>query len=571
MPTLETQQPNGLDFFATRIRAALAEALSIDADGIQLERPRQEEHGEFALPCFRFAKAAGKNPAELAGNLAAELQIADVTASAVGPFLNFAIEPERLAAIVLESALRDDYATEHQGGRTIVEFSSPNIAKPMHIGHMRTTVIGAALARMFERLGHEVIRINHLGDWGSQFGKLVAAWKRWGSESDLEADPIGHLLQLYVKYHEVEEEDESIKEESKAAFQELESGEDNETRKTWAHFTELSMREFQRVYERFGIQFDHVRGESWYEDSLEEVLQWLDDSGVVETDDGARIIDLSSEGIKTPCLVKTAHGTTLYATRDIAAAKSRWEEFSFDQMLYVVGAEQTLHFQQFKAALKRAGADWQAKMEHIPFGLIRLTEGKLSTRAGRVIALAEVLDRAVELAREAVETKNPELAGKEEVAEMVGVGAMVFHDLKHQRQKDVVFDWKEVLSFEGDTGPYLQYTHARCCSILRKAERPVPAFADIDPKLLEGGKELFVALGRLPQALREAATKREPMVVAQALLRIGAAGNVYYRENRVLGTGDEALEGARLAVIDALRRTLEVGLTLLGVPAPEEM
>lgn len=571
MTTLETQQPNGLDFFAAGIRTALAEALSIEAASIQLERPRSEEHGQFALPCFRFAKAAGKNPAELAGSLAAELQIEDVTPSAVGPFLNFAIDETRLAAVVLESALREDFASAKQGGTTIVEFSSPNIAKPMHIGHMRTTVIGAALARMFDRLGHDVVRINHLGDWGSQFGKLVAAWQRWGSEETLQADPIGHLLELYVKYHEVEEEDPSIKEESKKAFQELESGEDNTTRKTWAHFTELSMREFQRVYDRFGIEFDHVRGESWYEDRLEDVLQWLDDSGVVETDDGARIIDLSSEGIKTPCLVKTAHGTTLYATRDIAAAKSRWEEFQFDRLLYVVGAEQTLHFQQFKAALKRAGADWQERMEHIPFGLIRLTEGKLSTRAGRVIALAEVLDRAVELARKAVETKNPELEGKEQVAEMVGVGAMVFHDLKHQRQKDVVFDWKEVLSFEGDTGPYLQYTHARCCSILRKAEREVPAFEDLDPALLAGGKDLFVAIGRLPQALREAGAKREPMLVAQALLRIGSAGNIFYRENRVLGTGDEALEGARLAAIDALRRTLELGLGLLGVPAPEEM
>ncbi|MHC4379646.1 MAG: arginine--tRNA ligase [Planctomycetota bacterium] len=572
MPTeLETALPNGLDLFAARIRTALAKALGLDADALQLERPRQEELGEFALPCFRFAKAAGKNPAELASSLAEGLEIADVVATAAGPFLNFRIDAQPLASVVLESAMRADYASAREDCTTVVEFSSPNIAKPMHVGHMRTTVIGAALARFYTRLGHHVIRINHIGDWGSQFGKLVAAWQRWGSEEELQTDPIAHLLALYVRYHEEEKTDESLPAEAKKAFQELESGDQNATRATWKQFTELSMREFQQVYERFGIEFDFIRGESWYEDKLADILQWIEDSGVLQEDDGAQIIDLTSEGIKTPCLVKTAHGTTLYATRDIAAAKSRWEEFHFDQMLYVVGAEQTLHFNQFKAALKLCGAEWQERMEHIPFGLIRLAEGKLSTREGRVISLSEVLDRAVELARKAVEVKNPELEGKQEVAEMVGVGAVVFHDLKHQRQKDVVFDWKEVLSFEGDTGPYLQYTHARCCSILRKAGREVPAFADLDPTLLVDGRELFVAIGRLPQALREAAGKREPMTVAQALLKIAAAGNVYYREHRVLGTGDEALEGARLAVIDTLRRTLKLGLDLLGVPAPEQM
>ena len=572
MPTqLETVLPNGLDCFASRIRTALGAALGVDPDTVPLERPRNEEHGEFALPCFRFAEAAGKNPAKLASDLASTLDIAEVAASAVGPFLNFSIAEEPLVAVVLHSAMRDDYASAKESCVTVVEFSSPNIAKPMHVGHMRTTVIGAALARFFTRLGHQVIRINHIGDWGSQFGKLVAAWQRWGSEEALEVDPIGHLLELYVRYHEIESSDEALAQEAKAAFLELESGEDNATRAIWKHFTELSMREFQLVYARFGIEFDHVRGESWYEDKLDDILQWLDDCGVVETDAGARIIDLSSEGIKTPCLVKTAHGTTLYATRDLAAAKSRWEEFHFDQMLYVVGAEQTLHFQQFKAVLKLCGAEWQQRMEHIPFGMIRLAEGKLSTRAGRVISLTEVLDRAVELARAAVEEKNPQLADKGRVAEMVGVGAVVFHDLKHQRRKDVVFDWKEVLCFEGDTGPYLQYTHARCCSILRKAERPVPTFDDIDPGLLMGNRQLFVAIGRLPQALREGAEKREPMIVAQALLRIASTGNVYYRENRVLGIGDDALESARLAVIDTLRRTLALGLGLLGVPAPEEM
>lgn len=562
---------HGLDAFAAPIRAALAAALGVEASAIQLERPKNEEHGEFALPCFRFAKPAGKNPAQLAGDLAASLDVADVSASAVGPFLNFQIDRTALARQVLADAGAEGYGRANDGELSIVEYSSPNIAKPMHVGHLRSTVIGAAMARLFAHLGHEVVRINHLGDWGSQFGKLLAAWKRWGDEAELEADPIGHLLKLYVEYHDQEESDPSLDADAKAAFLALESGEDNEERQLWVRFTELSLAEFQKIYDRLDARFDLLRGESWYEDKLDAMVEWLESKGVVEDSDGARIVDLTSEGIKTPCLIKTSHGTTLYATRDLAAAKSRWDEFQFARCLYFVGSEQKLHFDQFKAVLKRCGTDWWDRLEHVPFGLVRFPEGKLSTRAGRVLRLSEVLDRAVELAREIVEEKNPDHPDKDTVAEQVGVGAVIFHDLSHARNKEVVFDWKEVLSFEGDTGPSVQYTHARCCSILRRAGREVPAAAAVDPALLADAPELWIALGRFPGAVREAAEKREPMILAQQLLRIASAGNVFYREKRVLGTGDEALEGARLAAIDALRRTLALGLGLLGVPAPTEM
>lgn len=560
----------GLDGFEGELRRGLAALLGAAEDEIQLERPRQEGHGEFALPCFRFAKAAGKPPPALAADLAARLRVPGCAAEAAGPFLNLRVESGALAAAVLPDARRSDFATGGERRTTIVEFSSPNIAKPMHIGHLRSTVIGAALARIFGRLGHRVIRINHLGDWGSQFGKLVAAWNRWGSEEALERAPIEHLLELYVRFHAEEEADPALAEEARRAFLELESGAENETRAAWKRFTALSLREFEKVYARLGVVFDHVRGESWYEDKLAGLLDWLGRRGVTETDEGAEIVRLDALGIKTPCLVRTAHGTTLYATRDLAAAKSRWEEFAFDQALYVVGNEQSLHFQQFKGVLARCGAEWQERIEHIPFGLIRLAEGKLSTRQGRVLLLADVLDRAVELALRAVEEKNPEHPDKARAAEQVGVGAVLFHDLKHQRTKDVVFDWDEVLSFEGDTGPYLQYTHARCCSILRKAGRPAPEAADA-ALVADDARELLVAIGRLPGALREAAAKREPMVLAHALLRVGGAGNAFYREHRVLGAGSPALEDARLAVVDALRNALAIGLGLLGVPAPEEM
>ncbi|MDE0585044.1 MAG: arginine--tRNA ligase [Planctomycetota bacterium] len=566
-----TQPLHGLDAFALPIRQAVCAALDVNLDLISLERPRQEELGEFALPCFRFAKQAQMSPPALTAKLADELSIDNVTCEAVGPFLNFRIGAKALAQAIVTSAQSSTYAGGDEGLTTLVEFSSPNIAKPMHVGHMRTTVIGAALSRIFSHLGHDVKRINHLGDWGSQFGKLVAAWQRWGSEEELNATPIEHLLELYVRYHKEEKEDETLAADSKKSFQELESGEENKTRATWRKFTDISLAEFNKVYARFGIEFDYLRGESWYEDQLNDMITWLDECGVTELSDGATIVNLEEQGIKTPSLVKTAHGTTLYATRDLAAAKSRWEEFSFDQSLYVVGAEQTLHFQQLKAVLSRCGVEWEQRMEHIPFGLIRLTEGKLSTREGRVIALSDVLDRSVELAAKSIEEKNPELPNKELVAEQIGLGAIVFHDLKHQRQKDVVFDWKEVLSFEGDTGPYLQYTHARCCSILRRADKDVPSINDIDFSILEGGRELWVAIGRLPQATREAAIKREPMLIANALLKIAAAGNGFYRDNQVLGTGDDNLESARLVAIDTLRKTLALGMRLLGVPAPQEM
>ncbi|MCH2100910.1 MAG: arginine--tRNA ligase [Planctomycetes bacterium] len=562
---------HGLDAFAALIRVALAEALGVEVNTIQLERPKNEEHGEFALPCFRFANSVGNNPAQLASALADSLDVNNVSASAVGPFLNFQIDRTALARKVLGDAGAPGYGRADDNELSIIEYSSPNIAKPMHVGHLRSTVIGAAMARLFDHLGHEVVRINHLGDWGSQFGKLLAAWKRWGKEVELETDPIGHLLKIYVEYHNQEECDPSLDAEAKASFLALESGENNEERRLWVRFTELSLAEFQKIYDRLGASFDLLRGESWYEDKLDAMVEWLERKGVVEDSDGAQIVDLTSEGIKTPCLIKTSHGTTLYATRDLAAAKSRWDEFHFARCLYFVGSEQKLHFDQFKAALKRCGTDWWDKLEHVPFGLVRFPEGKLSTRAGRVLRLSEVLDRAVELAREIVEEKNPDHPDKDTVAEQVGVGAVIFHDLSHARNKEVVFDWKEVLSFEGDTGPSVQYTHARCCSILRRAARAAPNPNEVDSALLADAPELWIAIGRFPGSVREAAEKREPMILAHQLLRIASAGNVFYREKRVLGTGNEKLEGARLAAVDALRRTLSLGLGLLGVPAPTEM
>lgn len=566
----EAAGPHGLDVFAARIRAAVAAALGIAADEARLEIPKQPAFGEFAFPCFHAARARRGNAAELARGLAEKLRIPGIAATAAGPFVNFRVDRTELAAEVLRAACSPGFGGGSGGGTVIVEFSSPNIAKPMHVGHLRSTVIGAALARLFSHLGHRVVRINHVGDWGSQFGKLVAAWRRWGDEAALERDPIRHLLDLYVRYHEQEGLDPELDAEARAAFRELESGAGGPVRAAWRRFTDLSLREFSRVYRRLGVEFDLVRGESWYEDQLDATLRWLRERGVVEESEGAWIVDLRGAGIETPCLVRTAHGTTLYATRDLAAARSRWEEFRFDLALYVVGSEQRLHFEQLRAVLRRAGCDWAGRIEHVPFGLVRLAEGKLSTRQGRVLLLGDVLDRAVELAAEIVREKNPDHPDPARAAEEIGLGAVVFHDLKHQRTKEVVFDWREVLSYEGDTGPYLQYTHARYCSILRKAGRPAPEPAAVDPALLADAGELMVELGRFPGAVREAAERREPMLLAQQLLRIAWAGNAFYRDRRVLGA-ERPVEDARLAAVAALRATLGLGLRLLGAPAPEEM
>lgn len=568
MKTLAPLQ--GLDRFSSRITAALRQELGIAPETIHLERPPSQDQGEFAFPCFRLAKERSENPARLARELSGSLSIPDVKVSAAGPFLNFQIDRAPMACAVLADALRGDFGAARQDLSVVVEFSSPNIAKPMHAGHLRSTVSGAALARIFTHLGNRVVRVNHVGDWGSQFGKLIAAWNRWGDETALGRDPIGHLLALYVRFHKEEEADPALAAEARSAFQDLESGRENETRAVWQRFTRLSLGEFQKVYERLGIEFDHIRGESWYESRLGPTLAWLESRGVVETSEGARIVDLTEQGLQTPGLVQKTDGTTLYLTRDLAAALSRWEEFHFDHCLYVVGNEQKLHFQQIKAVLERCGCSWAGRIEHIPFGLIRLAEGKLSTRQGRVLLLSEVLDRAVELAARIVAEKNPDHPDPARVAREVGIGAVVFHDLKNQRTKDVVFDWKEVLSFEGDAGPSLQYTHARCCAILRKAGRPVPSAEEVDAALLADSPALMAALGRFPAAVREAAARREPSVLAQYLLRLGTAGNHFYRDHRVLGS-EAPLEAARLAAIEALRRTLATGLGLLGVPAPEAM
>ena len=566
--------------FVERIRDALASATGTPAADIRIEQPRDISLGDLAFPCFQLAKNLKKAPpaiaAELAGKITAQLK--GVSAVASGPYINFKIDRGELARVVLGEIDARGAAYGHSkigAGKTIVvDLSSPNIAKPMSVGHLRSTVIGAAIQRLHDALGYKTVGINHIGDWGAQFGKLVAAVERWGDTVDLENDPIKALLALYVRFHEEEEKDPMLAERGRKAFQELESGAEGKVRATWRRLTELSLREFDKIYQRLGVRFDEIRGEAFYEPHLASTIERIVASGITEESQGALIVDLSSiDKNMPPCLLRKSDGTTLYATRDLAAAFHRWELYGFERCLYVVGADQRLHFRQLKGVLRRMKLDWERRIEHVDFGMMRLPEGKMSTRKGRVVFLEDVLDRAVEEARRIIAEKNPDLASAAVIAEQVGVGAVVFNDLKRERIKDVEFVWEEVLSFEGETGPYVQYTHARLASILRKAaedpETPITP-ADPDWSLLEDAGPVLLALGRFPDVLRSAAEHAEPSELTAWLLSTSRDVNNWYAAHRVLGQEPD-VTAARLALVHASKTVIANGLRLLGVAAPEEM
>ena len=557
--------------FLSQIRAALAAETGLDSP--KLERPRDPEMGDAAFPCFLLAKERKAAPPKIAAELETALneRLEGIVCAATGPYLNFKIDRALLAEAVLGevSAAGSGYGQTDEGaGKTIViDLSSPNIAKPMSVGHLRSTVIGAALQRIHDALGYKTVGINHIGDWGSQFGKLVAAVNRYGDTVDLEGDPIPSLLKLYVRYHEEEEGDPTLVEEAREAFRELESGVDGEVRATWKKLTDLSLVEFDKIYKRLGVSFDLVRGEAYYESHLEKTVDRIVASGVTEESEGALVVDLTEFGKIPPCLLRKTDGTTLYATRDMAAVFHRWEEFSFERCLYVVGGDQRLHVRQMKHVLHRMKLDWEPRVEHIAFGMMRLPEGKMSTRKGRVVFLDDVLDAAAAEALRVIEDKNAELADKEATAEMVGVGAVVFNDLTRERVKDIDFKLEEVLSFEGDTGPYVQWTHARLASIERKVGK---VDAAPDWAVLESAAAILAAMGRYTDVIQSAARNAEPSEITTYVLGLARDVNSWVASDRVLGQ-EPGVTSARLALVRGARQGIGNALGLLGVGAPEEM
>ncbi|MCS6860889.1 MAG: arginine--tRNA ligase [Abditibacteriales bacterium] len=561
------------DAFVTAIANVVSAQTDLSPAEVEelIETPPSSEMGDYAVPCFALARKWRKPPAAIAAELAAKIAPSEYLAKVenAGPYLNFFVNKRCLAEETLKRVATEGarYGTSNVGaGKTVViDFSHPNIAKPFGIHHLRSTVIGNALRNVYRALGYHVVGINHLGDWGTQFGKLLAAWQRWGTGELTEDISVATLLQLYVRIHDEIENDPAVEEEARAWFRRLEQG-DPEARRMWEVCRNVSLKEFNRVYEMLGITFESVAGESFYQDKIHDTLQRLQDKGLTTVSEGATIVDLKPWGMP-PFIARRRDDASLYATRDLAAAEYRWSTYHFDKMLYVVDVAQSLHFQQLFKVLELMGYEWHARCAHVVFGRML----GLSTREGKVIFLEDVLNHSIELARKMVEEKNPDLPNKDEVAQQVGIGAVIFADLKRGRIKDYVFDWEEVLNPFGDTGPYLQYTHARFCSILRKAAQPV-VMGGVDYARLSEAETvaLIKAIAAFPRAVQQAARDYEPSIVSRALLDIADKANKFYEKHQVIGV-EETTFHARLLLVDCTRQVLANGLRLLGIAAPEEM
>lgn len=553
----------------------LARHVPLDREQIfnDLETPPSPELGDFAFPCFKLAKAFRSAPVKIAADLAGKIvpSASFAKVEAHGPYLNFYCDrrllSEETLAEIREKKERFGWQAPRGGRPVVIDFSAPNIAKPFGIGHLRSTVIGHALYRIHQAIGYRCIGINHLGDWGTQFGKLMVAYLRWGVSDQLEEEPIAHLYNLYVRFHREAESEPALEEEARRWFKKLENGEP-EARRLWQMFRDVSLAEFKRVYELLGIHFDYYQGESFYNEMLAGTVRQVEELGLAELSEGALIVSLGEEGLP-PCLLRKQDGATLYATRDLCAAIYRHQLYDFDRLLYVVGADQALHFQQVFAVLKKMGYQWADNCIHVPFGLIRFKEGKMSTRQGTLIFLEDVLERATELASSIIQEKNPGLQNKHEVARQVGIGAVIFGDLGNDRVKDIDFDWEKMLDFSGETAPYLQYAHARICSILRKAKDWDGVY---EAALLSAPEEqqLVATLARFGQTVARAAETYKPSAVARYLVEVAKDFNKFYHQCPVLAA-EGGRRAARLALIEATRQVLQNGLWLLGIAAPAEM
>ena len=550
------------------------EDLTLEEIVALIEVPPNKEMGDFAFPCFKLAKVFRKAPNMIAADLAENIEAKGAISKVMplGGYVNFFVNKSQLAETVINDVLTKKEKYGHtdlgQEKAVVIDFSSPNIAKPFHIGHIRTTVIGNALYKIYDSQGYNVVRVNHLGDYGTQFGKLIVAFKLWGSKEAVEANPIPELLKLYVKFHEEAEQKPEMEDEARAWFTKLENG-DEEAKALWQWFRDESLKEFARVYDLLDIEFDSYAGESFYSDKMGVVIDQLKEKGLLVQSQGTNVVDLEEFNMP-PALITKNDGSTLYMTRDLAAAIYRKNTYDFDKCIYVVGSQQSLHFQQLFKVLELMGYEWSKDLIHVPFGMVALEEGTMSTRKGRVVFLEDVLKQAVEKTKEIVLSKNPNAKNVEQIAKQVGVGAVVFQELSNSRIKDYTFSWSRTLSFEGETGPYVQYTHARCCAVLRKAEEEVTA--DINYDLLsEGdGAEVLKVIGSFNKAILTAMRKNEPHIITRFVLDLAQAFNKFYHDNPIL-VDDVEVRKARLALVAATRQTIENALALLGMHAPERM
>ena len=550
------------------------EELTLEEITALIEVPPNKDMGDFAFPCFKLAKVFRKAPNMIAAELSEKIEAKGVISNVtpLGGYINFFVNKSQLAETVIKDVLtkKEKYGHSDLGkDKTIViDFSSPNIAKPFHIGHIRTTVIGNALYKIYDSQGYNTVRINHLGDYGTQFGKLIVAFKLWGNKEAVEANPIPELLKLYIQFHDEAEKHPEMEDEARAWFTKLENG-DKEAKELWQLFRDESIKEFARVYDLLDIEFDSYNGESFYSDKMDRVIDIIKDKGLLQESQGTNIVDLEEYNMP-PALITKNDGSTLYMTRDLAAALYRKENYDFEKCIYVVGSQQSLHFQQLFKVLELVGFEWAKDMVHVPFGMVALEEGTMSTRKGRVVFLEDVLKQAIEKTKETMLAKNPNALNVDEIAKQVGVGAVVFQELSNSRIKDYTFSWSRTLSFEGETGPYVQYTHARCCAVLRKAEEEVTT--DINYELLNDvdSAEVLKVIASFNKTILNAMRKNEPHIITRFVLDLAQAFNKFYHDNSIL-VEDAELRKARLALVCATRQALENGLKLLGMQAPERM
>lgn len=553
-------------------------ASNVGADAAELcewlETPPNPDMGDVAFPCFKLAKTMRKAPNMIAASLAPALGEIDGISriEPMGGYINFFADKTSFARTTLERVLDEGarYGGSDVGsGKTVcLDYSSINIAKPFHIGHLSTTAIGNALRRIYDHLGYKTVSINHLGDWGTQFGKMILAYKLWGDKETVEKGGVRAMMQLYVRFHDEAEKDDSLNDSARAWFKRIEQH-DPEAVEIFEWFKAITLKEVGKTYDLLGIKFDSYAGESFYEDKMQPVIDELREKHLLRVDNGASIVDLSEYSMP-PCLILRSDGATLYATRDLAAAIYRKNTYDFDKLLYVVAYQQSLHFKQIFKVLELMGKDWVKDCVHVSFGMVSLTDGTLSTRHGRVVFLEDVLNAAIEKTLDVIKEKSPDLEDKETVARQIGVGAVVWGVVYNGRIKDIVFSWDKALNFDGETGPYAQYTHARCCSVLRKSGGYDRAKIDYSALSDEASSALVKAIAEFPAAVSEAAEKYEPYIISRSVINVCSCFNKFYYDNRIMDE-NEGVRNARLALTDAARNVIKTGLYLVGLEAPEKM
>ena len=570
---------NKLKDFKQIIAKQISKTIDINEEELEsyIETPKDSKNGDYAFPCFRLAKELRKAPPAIANKIKEKIEAVEEIEKieVAGGYLNFFINKSILTKEVLEEISKAEQYGKSEIGKEkniVIDYSAPNIAKPFHIGHLRSTVIGGALYNIYKYLGYNVTGVNHLGDYGTQFGKLIEGYKMWGKEYDIEKDPINELTKIYIRINEACKNDEQILENCRNNFKKLEDG-DSYCVEIWKKFRELSLQEFQKVYDLLGSKFDSWNGESFYSDKMPEVIEILEKTGKLIESQGAKIINLEDKGINTPCIIEKSNGSTTYATRDLAAILYRARTYDFDKALYVTSYEQVLHFKQVFEVAKLLGLDekYTKGLEHVSFGMVLLPEGKMSTREGNIIKLEDLLNEAISRAQEIIEQKNPELENKEEVAKKVGIGAVIFNDMSASRIKDEVFDWNTILNFQGETGPYVQYTYVRTKSVLEKAGY-LPKIEEVKVENLADEYSLAILklIYNFEDVLIQVTDKNEPSILARYLIDLAKAYSSFYNENKII-VEDKDIQNARVYLTYAVSEVLKQGANLLGIQMPEKM